>query len=118
MTAGRLISPRFPYLPIRVTIGGQHMDVEALLDTGFDGDVILPPRLIDGGVPPDGHMRWTLADDSTVLTPYYLGTVRIGTMGSFNLVISTLGNEPLVGLGLAINFTITLDHGRQVIVEP
>ena len=37
---GRLISNRFPHLPISLDTGYDSQDVEALLDTGFDGDVV------------------------------------------------------------------------------
>ena len=35
-----LVSSRFPYLPIHVEVRHGSHDLEALLDTGFDGDVL------------------------------------------------------------------------------
>ena len=118
MTTGPFTSHRFPYLPIRIAVRRRTADLEALLDTGFDGHVVVPPSILANGHPPDGHVRWTLADGSTVLAPYYIGTVQVGTMRPFAALITALGDEPLIGCEVASHFTITLDHGQRVIVEP
>lgn len=111
-------SPRFPYLAVRIEVGQRDATVEALLDTGFDGDVAVPPGLVTNGHPPDGHSRWTLADGSSVLVPYYVGTVELAGLGPFPAVVIVLGDEPLVGAGVARHVTIILDHGQRVIVQP
>ena len=109
-------SPRFPYLTARIKVHQRDVEVEALLDTGFDGDVAVPAGLLTDGHPPDGHSRWTLADGSSVLVPYYVGTVELGGHGPFPAVVITLGSEPLIGSGVARHVTIILDHGQRVIV--
>jgi hypothetical protein len=44
---------------------GHSLEIEALIDTGFDGHPTLPPG--DPGFgPPDDYQRWTLADGSEV----------------------------------------------------
>jgi predicted aspartyl protease len=113
-----LRSSRFPYLPVQVDVGQDAVDVEALLDTGFDGDVALPPDLLPSGEPPAGYMMCRLADGSLVAVPVFRGTVKVGSFGVFQAYITALGDEPLVGRGVSDRFRITLDHGRQVIVEP
>ena len=118
MRGNRLISSRFPYLPITARIEEREATVEALFDTGFDGHIVVPQALIANGQPPRGHLRWTLADGSTVLAPYYLGTIRIGALGPFPALVTVLGDEPLMGREIAARFTITLDHGERVTVEP
>jgi len=117
MSNGRLVSTHFPYLPIQIEVHNREADAEALLDTGFDGDVAVPPDLATNGRP-DGHLRWTLADGSTILAPYFMGTVKVGNMGPFPCVVTALGDEPLVGRGVAEHVTITLDHGKTLTVEP
>jgi predicted aspartyl protease len=52
-----LVSFHFPYLPIHFEVGQRGEDVEALLDTGFDGAVALPPDLITNGRLPTGYSR-------------------------------------------------------------
>lgn len=114
----RLTSSRFPYVPLHLEVRQQTHGVDALLDTGFDGDVALPPELVVAGQSPDGYLPCQLADGSEVLTPFYLGVVRVGDLGAFPIVIIALGDEPLVGRGVSDRFRIILDHGQQLIVEP
>jgi predicted aspartyl protease len=116
MSNGRYISHRFPYVPVHIEVHNREADEEALLDTGFDGDLAVPPGLVTNGQP-DGHLRWTLADGSTILAPYYMGTISVQDMGPFPCVVTALGDEPLVGCGVAAHFTITLDHGQTLSVE-
>jgi predicted aspartyl protease len=113
----RVVSSRFPYLPLRVRVGQRVEDVEALLDTGFDGQVILPAGLLNSGDPPDYFQTWTLADGSEVVAPAFLGSAQVGTLPPFSVVVTVLGGEPLVGREVSDRFRITLDHGQQVIVE-
>lgn len=114
----RVTSSRFPYLPIHLWVRQRSDQVEALLDTGFDGDVALPPEAITDGDRPDGYLPWTLADGSEVLAPAYRSSAQVGTMPSFSAVIIALGEEPLVGRGVSDRFSIILDHGQRLIVEP
>jgi predicted aspartyl protease len=114
----RLVSNRFPYIPIRIQIRRFTLELGALLDTGFDGDVVVPPALISHIHPANGYFRWTLADNSVVRAPAYLGSAAIGNIGIFPVEITALGDEPMVGRGLSDRLTITLDHGQQLIIEP
>lgn len=113
----RVISSHFPYLPLRIKVRrGTHV-VEALIDTGFDGDIALPSKMIMNGNPPDGYHRWKLADQSIVVTPYYIGTVGFGKIVLPSVLITVLGNEPIIGRGIIADFKVTLDRGKQVILE-
>jgi hypothetical protein len=47
----RLESERFPYLPLRLVVRDQTHEIEALIDTGFDGDVAVPPDVLADGEP-------------------------------------------------------------------
>ncbi len=117
-----LTSARFPYIPLTVVVNKRRETIEALLDTGFDGDIILPEGLLTNGKPPDSYLRFPLADQITnVFVPAYLGTVEIAELGDAGVsaaIIGILGSEPILGRNLARRFRITLDHGRQVILEP
>ena len=114
----RLESDRFPYLPLRLEIRGRSYPVEALIDTGSDGDVAAPTALLAAAGPPDNYHSWILVDGSEVFAPYYHGTVRVGDVGSFPAAITALGEEPIVGRGVTDNVSLHLDHGRRVVVEP
>lgn len=113
----RFASLRFPYLPIELTVGDHELVFEALLDTGFDGYAAIPVDMMRG-LAPRGVSLWSLADGTVVQVPYFRGMARAGRFDPFPITIIALGDEPLVGRGVIDHFTIILDHGRQVIVEP
>lgn len=92
------------------------MHVDALLDTGFDGSVAVPPDVVSGASP-DDYLIWTLADGSQVLAAAFLGTARLGNLEPFPVLVTALGDEPLVGRGVSDRFKVTLDHGHRLIVE-
>lgn len=117
LNRSRLGSNHFPFVPFRVTLGTFTEQTEALVDTGFDGDLVLPTGSIPASVAPGGELLWALADAPEVLAPAYLGNVQLDTLGSFPVVITVLGNEPIVGRGLTDRFRLTLDHGALIVVE-
>lgn len=112
-----LVSSHFPYLSIQLQVRHRKEKIEVLLDTGFDGDIAVPKGLLTNGDPPDGLLPWTLADGSKIIAPAYLGKVRVGQMTPLPVTVITLGDEPLIGQGIIKHFSITLDHGKKVIVE-
>lgn len=119
----RAVSSRFPYLPIHLQVRinpttDKEADLEALLDTGFDGDVVVPSNFHSNGHPPEAYLRWTLADGSQVEAPAFRGVLYIGEMGPISVVVTALGDEPMIGRKAITRFTVTLDHGQRVIVEP
>ena len=118
MNRRRVVSSRFPYLPVHVAVRSARHDVEALLDTGFDGDLALPPELVMNGDPPDGHHRWRLADGSIVRAPFYVGTLRVGATEMMGMLVTAMGDEPIVGRGILTEFTVILDHAQRLIIEP
>ena len=117
MSRSRLVSDRFPYLPVRLEVAESVQNVEALLDTGFDGDFSLPLETIASNTAPNGYQQWVLADGSTVLAPYYIGTLRMGETEVPGVLVTAVGNEPLLGRGAIMDLTVILDHGDRVIVE-
>ncbi|MGI8826709.1 MAG: hypothetical protein ACR2JC_13870 [Chloroflexota bacterium] len=43
--------------------------------------------------------------------------VQIGQALPIEAVITELGNEPILGIGIAGRFRTTLNHGQRVVVE-
>lgn len=112
----RLEGRHFPYLPLRLQVQGRTFEVEAMIDTGFDGDITVPAHLVSNERP-DDRQRWTLADGSRVYAPYFLGSLQVGDFAPVEAIITALGEEPLVGRSITDRFRLTLDHGERVIVE-
>src|SRR5438477_367510 len=108
----RVVSARFPYLPLHIELPNHALDVEALLDTGFDGDIVLSPATVLNGEPPDHFETWTLADGTDILAPAFFASAQLPGFASLPVVVTALGDEPIVGRGVTDRFRVTLDHGR------
>jgi predicted aspartyl protease len=118
MAVERVDGIRYPYLPVTVHIGSHAVAVEALVDTGFDGYLVLQPSLLSTELTTDFYLRLELADGSSLQSPAYIGTIRVGNLASFPGAITAIGSESLVGRGVIDRFRVILDHGRNIIVEP
>ena len=118
MTTQRQLSSRFPYLTIRIQVGGMTYEGEALLDTGFSGRVILPREYLPNEIFAIETNTFILADGSEIPAPTYLGRVELGEFGPIETTVSGLGNEPIIGVQVIRHFSVILDHGKRVLVEP
>lgn len=107
MALSKIVSNNFPFIPIVVTVRKRIEKVEALIDTGFEGDIVVPKGLLTNGDPPDTILPWQLAD----------GKVKLRNI-SFTVSVITLGNEVMIGRGVIDRFKVIFDHGKKVIVEP
>lgn len=67
MIARPLISNRYPYIPVIVTVAGYRVAVEAFLDTGFEGNLLVPTGLLPMNIPPHSNTIWTMADGRRVV---------------------------------------------------
>ncbi len=110
-------SSRFPYLPIKVSTAKKDFELEALLDTGYDGGVIVPPKLITNGEVSKWLVDCKLADNSIVEVSAYLGSVRLGSKKLNDITVLIMGDEPIIGREVMKHFKVTLDHGRKIILE-
>lgn len=112
-----LVSSHFPYIRAKVTFRNRVETLEALLDTGFDGDIILPEGFIENGEMADDYNPWRMANGSVIYAPAYRGSAKIGQKKIAEVLITILGRKALIGRNVITNFKVTLDHGKQVIVE-
>ena len=116
-------SARFPYLPVRLTIGAQDNPVfetvlEPQVDTGFDGGLAVPPMLIPSTVTPDGHTEWQMADGTELRAPAYLCSVSIGNLSPVRTAVIAFDGDILLGRHVTDQFRLIFDHGRTLTVEP
>ena len=111
-----MISPPFPSLPVRVRVRGETHGGIALLDTGFEGDIIIPARLSVGF--PGRTQDLILADGSPTDAPVLGGYVRLADLEYVPADIMFLGAEFIIGAGILRRYEVILDHGQRVIVNP
>ncbi len=114
----QLVSSRFPYLPIHVEAGSMNYDGDALLDTGFTGDVILPYGYLPDNASLIGSTPLTLPDDRRMEVDSYTAILTLRGLRPFRVSVSTLGSQAIIGVRVIRHFSVILDHGRRVIVEP
>ena len=119
----RVESGHFPYVSIHLVGPNQTISfdliTEALIDTGFDGEVMIPRTMVSRAVVPNVRTRWQLGDGSVVEAEAYRGTVQIvGLENTITVTISALGTQTLIGAALIARFRVILDHGASVTFEP
>lgn len=118
MAVVRVESEQFPYLPLRLTVDERTVEVMALIDTGFDGDLAVPVSLMSDDKPPDDYRTWALADGTEIEAAIYYGSVQVGNLAPLDCDVTVLGEEAIVGRGITDSYRVILDHGERVIVEP
>jgi predicted aspartyl protease len=113
-----VISERFPFVPVIVEFESGVREVEALLDTGFDGDLVLPARMIPTGEPVSTRLRFRLANETAIRVPIFQAAAVVGGARVRPVVVAAVGSMLMIGRRLIRHFAVTLDHGQRVIVEP
>lgn len=113
-----LISHDYPFLEVSITVRSFRTSSRALIDTGFDGYLILPVSFAGSLGTPDSRAQWTLADGTPIFLPEYRGGIEIMGLGlTFMARIVLMGDECLIGQGIVRRLKVTFDHGREVVVE-
>lgn len=103
--------PRLLVSVLRVSraAGPAEVEIEAIVDTGFDGELQLPPELIRRlGYPYEGSALGTLADGSEGRFDYHSGKVLWHGTEREVIVIASDG-DPLVGMALLGGSRLTVD---------
>lgn len=95
---------------------GQNREVEAIIDTGYNGYLTLPTALIEVmGLPWQGQNEVSLADGTSRVLDVYDGTV------SWNgrerpVYVDAIDTEILVGMGLLRGYGLRMDVVRDGMV--
>jgi predicted aspartyl protease len=123
----KLTSTKYPFLPLSIQVRVSNrknidLQTQALIDTGFSGDIVVPASEELKQSPPDAYATWTMADGSEVMAPIFLGTIRFPELDEdvaemVGVTVTVLGDQALIGQSVLRRFTLTLDHGKQVILE-
>ncbi len=124
----KLTSSRYPFLPLTIHVrvtNRKHieLDTQALIDTGFSGDIVVPATGELKEYSPDAYATWTMADGSEVMAPIFLGRIRFPELDEdvaemVGVTVTVLGDQALIGQTILRRYTLTLDHGKQVVLEP
>jgi len=99
---------------------GQTREVEAVIDTGFNGYLTLPPILAaDLGLPVVGDAEAVLTDGSEAAFDVYGATVLWDGEARY-IEAGAVGIGPLAGMRLLDGHSLCLDveNGGRVIIEP
>lgn len=109
----------YPSLTVRFMFEDNTREVAALIDTGFDGYLVVPRQLVSLLREPFYRRRMVTASSEVVVAPAFPVAIELADVpGRFDAMAVALGDEYLVGL-LSINrIRLTLDHGTRVVVEP
>ena len=97
----------------------QHVRVEAVIDTGYDGWLLLPPSLIaELGYPWSTECRVVLADGTRTSFDVYRGTV-LWDRRRRTISIDEADSAPLVGMRLLEGFELTIQarNGGSVMIR-
>jgi predicted aspartyl protease len=113
---------RFPYVQVRVRLGNlqypsYEFDLEALVDTGFDGGLMVPQSLVPDWVPISHEATCDLADGSSVIARAYRGFVSIGSFQPVGTIVIALPHQALLGRAVTNHFRLSFLYGRQVVIE-
>ena len=99
---------------------GQFQPVEVILDTGFTGDILLPPDIIQNlEVGKSIEIDARLASGQEILLPSWRGTA-LWHDKPYAIVIAQSDGEPLLGMNLLQGSRVTIDvriDGDVVIEE-
>jgi clan AA aspartic protease len=87
------------------------MDCDAWVDTGFNGELVLPQsNVLALGLPRSAGIAATLGDGSQIVLDTY--TCRIDWFGTSREieVITNNGQWPLLGVGLLLSHELHIDY--------
>ena len=114
---------REPVLPLTLLgyagASDRRLQAEAVVDTGFDGELTLPPELVRRlGYPHLGTTGATLADGSEVQVDYFAGSVSWHG-DPHAVVLLAADGKPLIGMELLAGSRLTVEvmPGGGVTVE-
>ena len=98
---------------------GRTREIEAVIDTGFNGFLTLPPALVtELDLPLEGAGRATLGDGSEVAFPYYDVAVLWDGLPRYGLA-DAAATTPLIGMSLLDRHSlyVEVEDGGRVVIE-
>lgn len=117
MTSGFLNSDAAPALSLEVRGPEGKKSVDAVIDTGFNGALTLPPDWIDAlGLPQSGEESVSAADGRVIVVPLYVGSVLLNDQ-AYEVDIAKAQTDPLAGTALFWGFSLYVEFRPEGAVE-
>ena len=110
-------------LGLRIRVRGPsgcEMEFDAIVDTGFTGDLLLPIAIVQMlELLPRGSIDAALADGTRIRSQAFGADVDWGGIYR-RAVVSAIGNSPMIGLNLVHGHRLEADivAGGEVVVRP
>jgi hypothetical protein len=104
---------RYPELQLILSIGTMDLEIEAWLDTGFEGGVTIPASMEHDILANAGDSTIQLADGHRMRVPTWIGTVEIAD-AVFPCEVIALGNRMLLGLQVMDRMDVLFQGGARV----
>jgi len=104
---------------IRATEAAKPHDVQAWIDTGFNGDLVLPQQQVDNfRLRESGTVKAVLADGSEISVQRYVCLIDwFGERRELE-VIANSGEYPLLGVGLLMGFDLRINYrSGEIMIE-
>lgn len=116
------ISPSLDLIvPVYVLDQNDHAHrLEAAVDTGFTGDLTLPPdRIRRLGLVPGESIDLTMANDATESFATYYGSV-LWRGARIEIQVVEAAGTPLIGMSLLLGnlLTAAIDYGGAITISP
>lgn len=110
MITGKIVNNQEAIIELEVTGVVPPQKIEAVIDTGFTEELMLPSDLIDRlGLPRVGELSITLGDGHVVDVAMYLAIVLWQEEERIVQVLSTDDSKALVGMSLLYGNRLILD---------
>ena len=93
------------------------VDIDAWVDTGFTGELVLPQERIAAlRLTRSAVVKAELGDGSeTLLDTYTCWIEWLGEVKQIEVLAASIGKIPLVGVGLLRDCTLTIDYASRVV---
>jgi clan AA aspartic protease len=99
--------------------GRSDVEIECVVDTGFEGALTLPPDIVAAlSLPYITSISANLADDSNVMTRLHLVTI-VWHGVEREVIVLAMGRRPLIGTALIEDYHLSVDfcEGGSVIID-
>lgn len=116
MTTGFITPDHEPALSLEIRGPEGSRSFEAVIDTGFNGALTLPPAWIDTlGLPQTGEVPIVLADGRQIVSPVYTGYVLLDE-NAYQASVAE-APVPLLGTDLLWGFSLYVEFQAEGAVE-